>query len=338
VVTLVVTLTALASGATLAGTAGAAGSGDLRKKAAEIQDQIDQSDLQISALGEQLDAATTKRDAADAQVADADARINAAKAEVHRVLKLVRENAASLYRNSSQKGTATELDVSRVDDLSRRNRYADVQAARDAQLLDQLDAAKQDLSARRAEAKQARDEFDAESQRLASAKAAIENARAQQQAILNQVNGQLAAAVAAERAAREAAARARYTRPVSYPNVGPPNGSASQAIAFARGVIGSPYSTNPRMGPSYDCSGLTYMSWHAAGVQIPTTSSTQYAALPHVPLNAIQPGDLIFYGPGGSQHVALYVGGGMIIDASSSQNAVVERAIWGNPVGAARVT
>jgi cell wall-associated NlpC family hydrolase len=92
------------------------------------------------------------------------------------------------------------------------------------------------------------------------------------------------------------------------------------------------------MGPSYDCSGLTYMAWKSAGVEIPTVSGTQYAGLPHVPLSAVQPGDLIFWGPGGSQHVALYVGGGMIIDASSSRNAVVERAIWGSPSGAARVT
>ena len=79
------------------------------------------------------------------------------------------------------------------------------------------------------------------------------------------------------------------------------------------------------------------MAWRAAGVNIPTVSNTQYAGLPHVPLNAIQPGDLLFWGPGGNAHVALYVGGGMIIDASGSQGAVVERPIWGNPIGAARV-
>ena len=34
--------------------------------------------------------------------------------------------------------------------------------------------------------------------------------------------------------------------------------------------------------------------------------------LPHVPLGAIQPGDLIFYGPGGSHHVEIYIGGGIV--------------------------
>jgi cell wall-associated NlpC family hydrolase len=92
-------------------------------------------------------------------------------------------------------------------------------------------------------------------------------------------------------------------------------------------VIGAGYSKNPRMGPTYDCSGLTTMAWRAAGVSIPTVSNTQYAGLPHVPLNAVQPGDLIFWGPGGSAHVALYIGGGQIIDASSSQGQVTQRSM-----------
>ena len=62
-----------------------------------------------------------------------------------------------------------------------------------------------------------------------------------------------------------------------------------------------------------------------------------YASLPHIPISSAQPGDLIFWGSGGGSHVALYVGGGTIIDASSSQNAVMERGIWGSPIGAARV-
>jgi len=48
-------------------------------------------------------------------------------------------------------------------------------------------------------------------------------------------------------------------------------------------------------------------------VQIPRDSYGQWAALPHVPLSAIEPGDLLVYNAEG--HVAIYVGGGYIIDA-----------------------
>ncbi|MEX0666674.1 MAG: C40 family peptidase [Acidimicrobiia bacterium] len=312
---------------------------DKQAQAAALQDQIEASDLEIGALGEQLHAAEARFDAARASALEAQAGIDEAKREVARIKRLIRENAASLYRRNSV-GTEDTFDFRDADELLRRGHYAEVQAARDNELLDRLDRAQADLSARRDDAERARDEAAAERDLVNATIAEFEAARGAQQALLDQVKGEIAAEIAAERARREAAVRAKYsapTGPVSYPNVGPPNGSASQAIAFARGVIGSGYSKNPRMGPTYDCSGLTHMAWRAAGVIIPTVSNTQYAGLPHVPLDAIQPGDLIFYGPGGSAHVALYVGGGMIIDASSSQNAVVERPLWGNPIGAARV-
>ena len=314
---------------------------DMQAEAAAIQDQIEATDLEISALSQDLASAEARREAAAQAIADAEAQIAAAKAEVKRIKGLIRETAASLYRNAMNGNSIDDFDMESVDDLNRRSQYSAVMADRDDKLLEQLDAAQQDLALRKAEAERARDEAAAQSAAIADSKAAVEAAQAQQQTVLAQVQGEIAAAVAAEQRRREEAARARFrvaAGPVSYPNVGPPNGSASQAIAFARGVIGAGYSTNPRMGPTYDCSGLTHMAWRAAGIIIPTVSGTQWAGLPHVPLNAVQPGDLIFWGPGGSSHVALYAGGGMIIDASSSKDSVVERPIWGNPSGAARVT
>jgi peptidoglycan DL-endopeptidase CwlO len=331
-----IVVAAVTVGGALAPGAGAQSLSDKRKQAAEIQDQIEATDVQISGLAEQLDAATTKFDAAQATVKDAEVRIGHAKQDVARIKAQLRESSASLYRDGGKGDVG--IDFSQASDLARRDKYAEAQSEREDRLLEELDAARSDLKAQKEDAAQARDAAAAEAAKITAAKSQLETARAAQQKILDGVTGEIAVEVAAERARREAAARVKYSAPVNYPNVGPPNGSAAQAIAFARGVIGSPYSTSPRMGPSYDCSGLTTMAWRAAGVSIPSTSSSQYAALPHVPLNAVQPGDLIFYGPGGSSHVALYVGGGQIIDASSSANAVVQRGIWGNPIGAARVT
>ena len=44
---------------------------------------------------------------------------------------------------------------------------------------------------------------------------------------------------------------------------------------------------------------------------------------PHVPLGALQPGDLVFKGPGGSEHVAIYVGNGMQIAATHTGSYVL---------------
>jgi cell wall-associated NlpC family hydrolase len=88
---------------------------------------------------------------------------------------------------------------------------------------------------------------------------------------------------------------------------------AGQAVSFAYAQLGKPYVYGATGPSSYDCSGLVEAAWASAGVSIPRTTYDQWAALPHVPMSAIQPGDLIFFD--GEGHVAIYVGGNMIIDA-----------------------
>ncbi len=325
----------------MAPSAGVAQSSSKQQQAAELTDQIEASDVELSALAEKMHVAEARRDEAHQTVLAAEEQIKVAKAEVSRIMDLVRANLASLYRRNIGGGSLNEIDFSDTTDLLKRNQYAEAQNSRDDELLDQLAAAQDDLAAEKAEASQARDAAQAETETINTAKTALEAARAEQQALLDKITGELAAEVAAERARREQAAQAKYSNPsgpVNYPDVGPPNGSASQAIAFAKGVLGAGYSTNPRTGPTYDCSGLIISAWGAAGVSLSGSSGSMYASLPHVPMDAIQPGDLIFWGAGGSSHVALYIGGGTIIDASSSQNAVTQRGIWGSPIGAARVT
>ena len=311
---------------------------DKRAQAAALQDQIEASDVEISGWAEKLNEAQARASAAAQEIAKAEAMIAVAREQVQAILALVRENAASLYRNHSSGAAGDWFSATDASDLSARDQYAEARAAREDELLDDLKVAQEDLRVRRAEAEKAEEAAADEAKQIKAAKDHMEAARAAQQALLNKVQGEIAAEIAAERARREAAARAQFSADVPTPNVGPPNGSASQAIAYARAVIGAGYSTSPRTGPTYDCSGLTWSAWNAAGVSIPNTSGAQYAGLPKVPLAAAQPGDLIFWGPGGSAHVALYVGGGQIIDASSSQGRVVQRAIWGDPLPlAARV-
>ncbi len=88
---------------------------------------------------------------------------------------------------------------------------------------------------------------------------------------------------------------------------------AGKAVAFAYAQLGKPYVFGATGPSSYDCSGLVQAAWAAAGVSIPRDTYSQWAALPHVPMSAIQPGDLIFFDAEG--HVGIYVGGNMIIDA-----------------------
>lgn len=67
----------------------------------------------------------------------------------------------------------------------------------------------------------------------------------------------------------------------------------------------------------FDCSGLSRYAFAGVGVLIPRFSGDQYNAGRHVPPSQAKRGDLIFYGPGGSQHVTIYLGNGQMLEASS---------------------
>jgi cell wall-associated NlpC family hydrolase len=72
----------------------------------------------------------------------------------------------------------------------------------------------------------------------------------------------------------------------------------------------------------YDCSGFTQFAFAGVGVLIPKYSGDQYNTGRKVPQSQAKRGDLLFWGPGGSQHVAIYLGGGKMLEASGSAGKV----------------
>ena len=106
-----------------------------------------------------------------------------------------------------------------------------------------------------------------------------------------------------------------------------PSGSARRgetAVHYAVSQLGKPYRYGGTGPDAFDCSGLTQRAWRAAGISIPRTTRTQAHAGAAVPLDRIQPGDLVvFYSD--DSHVGLYAGDGKVI-VSPHRGAVVEYA------------
>ena len=72
----------------------------------------------------------------------------------------------------------------------------------------------------------------------------------------------------------------------------------------------------------YDCSGLTWAVYRAHGITIPRDADAQFAAGTPVALAKMLPGDLLFYEHPVVGHVAMYVGGGRMIEAPNSRSEV----------------
>jgi peptidoglycan DL-endopeptidase RipA len=65
----------------------------------------------------------------------------------------------------------------------------------------------------------------------------------------------------------------------------------------------------------FDCSGLILYSFAGVGIKLPHYSGAQYDLGRKIPSSQMRRGDVIFYGPGGSQHVTLYLGQGQMLEA-----------------------
>jgi hypothetical protein len=106
-------------------------------------------------------------------------------------------------------------------------------------------------------------------------------------------------------------------RPALHPPAAGGDGArAARAVAFALAQRGKPYRWGAHGPSAYDCSGLTWAAWQAAGVAIPRTAAGQLANLPRV-RGQLQPGDLVVYPSDGPsrRHVAMVVGDGRMVEA-----------------------
>jgi peptidoglycan DL-endopeptidase RipA len=178
---------------------------------------------------------------------------------------------------------------------------------------------------------------------VATARARVAGLRSARQAAL---------AAAAAAAARKAAAAAAAAASSSQGSTAAPSwawssgASASQgdvAANWALTQLGKPYQWGAAGPDTYDCSGLTMVAWAHAGVSLLHYTGYQWQEGPHVPLDQLQRGDLLFYAtdnsdPATIHHVGIYIGHGMMVDAPFTGADVRIDSIYqpGVPIGAVR--
>lgn len=119
------------------------------------------------------------------------------------------------------------------------------------------------------------------------------------------------------------------------------NSNSSDIVSYAMNFLGNPYvygGTSLTNGT--DCSGFTMQIYSHFGYSIPRTSRDQANAGSSVSLDSVKAGDLIFYtGSGGSvNHVAMYIGGGQVIHASTRRTGIkISNMYYRTPLKARRI-
>jgi cell wall-associated NlpC family hydrolase len=299
--------------ATVAGAQPQPSISDVQAKINTLTGQFNKANQQYDQVAQQLAAAKTRLKQVNRQLARDKAKFEASR-------KLVVQIAASSYEDSgstSLAGLLTATDPSKVltqasillqltgtRNLQARAFLADAtQLASVQEEQQRTESGIQQLAAKRSHAK------DHIAMLLSDQKNILSTLTAQQ---LTQVQQGTVTSGGGN-------THAHYTGPTST--------QAEKAVAFVFAQLGCPYSYGST-GPcsvGFDCSGLVMSAWAAAGISIPRDTYSQWAALPHVSLSDLQPGDLVYYN--GIGHVAMYVGGGMIIDAPTEGQPVRELAM-----------
>lgn len=126
------------------------------------------------------------------------------------------------------------------------------------------------------------------------------------------------------------------------PTADVPASPLGQQIAdFACQFVGNPYvwgGTSLTNGA--DCSGFVQSVYKNFGYSLPRTCTPQSKAGTPVSLAALQPGDLVFYdhGTGSCEHVAIYIGNGQVVHASSSRTGIkISNVNYSTPFKACRI-
>ncbi|OEV09176.1 cell wall-associated NlpC family hydrolase [Streptomyces sp. Amel2xB2] len=140
-------------------------------------------------------------------------------------------------------------------------------------------------------------------------------------------------------AARKEAAATRASRTSERTALPSASGNVAGMISFLKSQVGKPYVLGASGPSSYDCSGLTQAAYKQLGVSLPRTSQEQSTHGTPVSMDALQEGDMLYWGGAGSAyHVGVYVGGGKFIGAQNSSTGVVEKTLdYDPPSGAVRL-
>jgi len=111
-----------------------------------------------------------------------------------------------------------------------------------------------------------------------------------------------------------------------------------KAVAFAKAQVlaRKPYVWGSEGPNSFDCSGLVFAAYRAAGLSWPNwdrlNSSLYFSYTKHVPLSQLEPGDLLFYSYKGTvnsiHHITIYAGNGMMWEANSTPKGLLYSSIY----------
>lgn len=290
--------------------------------------------------------ATKETELAEKQVEidDAEVQYEAALAKEEAQRESMAVNTRMMYENNDDTYLSAILSgngigdiINRMDYIEKSYEYSRNQLETYIEIKDQVQALWDALEQEKAELEDAKASLEEDEAELSDLKANLdvqlaqkkaesanydaEIKKAQQEAavakkLIQQDQAKIKQLQAAQNAANRTYTSTNYTSTIDNAN----GSELGKKIAkYACQYIGNPYGAGgTSLTSGADCSGFTYRVYSDFGYSIPRTSYQQRSAGTEVSYEDAQPGDLICY----DGHVALYIGGGLIVHASTAKTGI----------------
>jgi cell wall-associated NlpC family hydrolase len=303
----------------------------------EVQAQLEDVGMQVEKAVEYFNQAAARLETTRAKIAENRRLLTAAERRLESAQTQLAERAASMYKTPVTALTDVVFAARSFDDLVSQLDLMQRLGNSDVDLVKSVTAYQREIKDRRIELKadeKTAVKLLAERREQRRAIAATE---AEMKALEDGLEADIRDLLAQQRAADAAAAQqaaATATGDATSDGAGRVGGGPAapdpggpghpEVVAIAQRYLGIPYlwgGASPKTG--FDCSGLVLYVYAQVGIQLSHGATDQQRASKPVPLNALQPGDLVFYGNASySYHVAIYVGGGQVIEAPRTGSVV----------------
>lgn len=313
----------------------------VNEEIAEIDDQLVEVIASVSILEDEI--AELKE-----QIKVKEKEYEEAKAVEEAQYEAMKLRIKFMYEKGDASYVQMIVEAKNLADMVNKADYAEKLYEYDRKMLEEYQKAKQAVADAKAELELEQEELETSMYELEQEKAALDSMMEEKKAEAKDFDNQIAKAkqdaaaykakikqqnneikrLEAEEAAKAAAAAAaqgggsgKSSSVDSGEVISSASGSASgkEVASFACKYVGNPYVPGgTSLTNGCDCSGFTYAVYKSFGYSLPRTSTAQRSAGRGVSYSEAQPGDIICY----AGHVALYIGGGRIVHASTQSTGI----------------
>jgi len=331
---------ACAAALSIAVPAGADPVGDARARAAALAKTVQDLQTRAEVATERYDALEARLGAAVTARMLAQRDVEAAQQGTAAAESMSEDRVRALYEAGGPTSLlATVLDGSDLTDALSRYHDVSLVLGTDRTRVDSQAAKESQVAAVAARLSSAAADVTHLQAAAAAAAARVRALVDAGQAALAAANADVRRLVAQAAAAAAAASAASFQQALEAAggsltaDMTPPNPTVATMLAAAKSKLGDPYLWGGTGPDAYDCSGLTQYAYGAAGIALPRVAADQWNVGRQVGLGELLPGDLLFWATDPADaatihHVAIYIGGGMMIAAPHTGDVVKVEPVY----------